>query len=156
MAQAVKTALGSLTAHHALDAITSNGTWVPLSQLVDPNGGQVSVVSGVNKYDDPEIQEGVAVKYTYVGTVHSGEYLPQMPKQPEDKESVKSDPDFAYVLLRFVARMMARGEFRGHPTKVIEGGLSGVENGLNRLKMGQAKGVKFVYRVSDTPGLNDK
>jgi NADPH:quinone reductase len=153
MKDAVKKALGGLVALHALDAITSQQSWVPLTQLVDPQHGQISVVSGANAYNEPEIPEGVEIKYTFVGTAHIGEYKPGMPKQPSDKESVRGDVEFAYVMLRYVARMLASGTFSGHPVEVIPGGLGGVGKGLQRLKAGDARGVKFVYRISETEGL---
>ena len=153
MKAAVKEALGPLEAFHALDAISANGTWVPLSQMVSPNGGQVSVVSGANAYDEADIPDGVKIKYVYVGTAHSGAYVPTMPKQPADKEAVNSATEFAYVYFRYVARMLARGTFSGHPFMVIPGGLGGVEKGLRMLKDGEVRGKKFVYRVEETEGL---
>ncbi len=149
MKTAVKAAVAGLEVLHALDAISSNGTWIPLSQLLSP-GGQVSVVSGANRYDDPEIPERVKIKYTYVGAVHTGAYLSGMPKQPADKQVMESAPDFAFVLFRFLGRVMAEDRFEGHPFEVVPGGLGGVEAGLRQLKSGNSKGVKFVYRVEDT------
>jgi NADPH:quinone reductase-like Zn-dependent oxidoreductase len=146
----VKKALNGLTASHALDAISSKGTWVSVAQMLDPDGGYVSVVQGGSKYDEPEIPAGVQVGYTHVGTSHSGAFPPTAPRQPEDKESVKADPEFAYVLVRYVARMLGTGEFRGHPVEVVPGGLGGVETGLRKLQHGGAKGVKLVYRIGET------
>jgi NADPH:quinone reductase len=156
MKAAVKDALGPLEAYHALDAISAKGTWIPLAQMVSPNGGQVSVVSGANAYNEAEIPEGVKIKYVYVGTAHHGAYMPAMPKQPANKEAVESATEFAFVFFRYVARLLARGMFSGHPFVVVEGGLGGVESGLRMLKEGQAKGKKFVYRVEDTEGLKVK
>ena len=153
MTAAVEASLGHLKALHALDAISAHGTWIPLTRLVDPQGGQVSVVSGANRYNEAEIPSGVSVKYTYVGTVHYGAYKAGMPKQPEDLNSVNGDVDFAYVLLRYVGRLLARGDFEGHPAEVIPGGLNGIELGLRRLKAGNARGVKLVYRIGDTEAL---
>ena len=150
MVLAVKTALGPLKARHAVDAISAKGTWIPLTQMVDPDGGQVSVVSGANRYDEMDIPVGVVVKYTYVGTVHSGAYKEGMPKQPADTADVKNDVEFAYLLLRYVGRLLARGDFEGHPAEVIPGGLHGVQKGLQRLKNNDAQGVKFVYRTKET------
>lgn len=149
MKAAVKKALGELEVHHALDAISSQGTWIPISQMLSP-GGQLSVVSGANTYDDAGIPDGVEIKYTYVGVVHSGAYLASMPKQPLNKDPVKSAPEFAYALFRYLSRMLAQGKFEGHPFKVIPGGLGGVQTGLQLLKDGQSKGLKFVYRIAET------
>ncbi|KAK9370460.1 chaperonin 10-like protein [Lipomyces kononenkoae] len=152
MKASVKDALGGLSARHALDAISSKGTWVPLAQMLheSANSGpfQVSVVSGANRYDDADIPSSVEILYTYVGTGHYGEYKPTMPKQPADKAIVKYDVEFAFVFYRYLSRLLAQGDIYGHPFEVIPGGLAGVEEGLNKLKNGEARGVKYVYRVS--------
>ncbi|MCJ1314005.1 hypothetical protein MMC25_007685 [Agyrium rufum] len=153
--QAVREALGNSQAYHALDAISAHGTWVPLTQILDPRGGaQVSVVSGAYKYDEEEIPSGVEIIYTYVGTVHEGRYRPCMPRKPSNHEEVASDKDFAYIMLRYISRLLAQRQFEGHPYEVVPGGLAGVEVGLKKLKDGQAKGKKFVYRIANTPGLD--
>ena len=156
MKAGVEQALKGLAARHALDAISAKGSWIPLAQMLDPHEGQVSVVAGSNSYDEPELPRGVEIKYTYVGSTHSGAYMPTMPKQPEDAESVNGDVDFAFMLLRFVSRLLARGDFEGHPTKVVPGGLDGVGKGLQRLKNGEARGVKYVYRIEDTMSLREE
>ena len=153
MKASVQSALGGLKAHHALDAVSARGTWVPLSQMLEPHHSILSVVSGGNRYDEAEIHDGVKIVYTFVGTVHLGGYKEGMVKQPEDALSLKGDIEFAYVLVRFVARMLASGRYEGHPYEVIPGGLEGVGEGLRRLKQGKAKGVKYVYRVEETNGL---
>ncbi|KAK9385177.1 chaperonin 10-like protein [Lipomyces mesembrius] len=127
MKTTVKDALAGLEARHALDAITSKGTWVPLAQMLHG-----SATSG--------IPSSIELLYTYVGGGHYGSYKPSMPKQPADKDSVKFDVEFAYVFYRYLSRLLARGDFCGHPFEVIPGG-------LNKLKNGEARGVKYVYRV---------
>jgi NADPH2:quinone reductase len=149
MKVAIRKAIGDLEVYHALDAISSKGTWIPISQMLSP-GGQITVVSGANAYDEADIPKDVVIKYTYVGAVHSGAYLPQMPKQPMDKESVNSAPEFAYVFFRYLSRMLFKGTFEGHPYVVIPGGLDGVRKGLQQLKEGKSKGSKFVYRILET------
>jgi NADPH2:quinone reductase len=153
MKAAVKEALGPLEAFHALDAISSNGTWVPLAQMVSPDGGRVSVVSGANAYNEADIPAGVEIKYVYVGTAHYGAYVSTMPKQPADKEAVESAVEFAYVFFRYIARLLAKGKFEGHPYTVVPGGLGGVERGLQMLKAGEVRGKKLVYRIEETEGL---
>jgi NADPH2:quinone reductase len=150
MKQMVKEKLNGLEAHHALDAISSKKTWIPVSQMLSPSTEKettyLSVVSGANKYDEEELGKGVHIVYTYCGTVHSGAYRPGMPKQG-NVEEVKSDPEFGYLLFRYLARMMADGRFSGHPFIVVDGGLEGVEKGLNMLKEGKARGNKFVFQI---------
>jgi len=153
MKKAVKGKLNGLECHNALDAISGNGTWIPISQLLTPStptqASYLSVLSGANKYDEDAIPKDIEVVYTYVGTAHFGAYKPGMVKQPADKEFVKSDPEWTYVFFRYVGRMLADGRLTGHPFEVIEGGLEGVGKGLKMLKEGKAKGVKFVFRVGE-------
>ncbi|KAK9428981.1 hypothetical protein V1505DRAFT_183179 [Lipomyces doorenjongii] len=151
MKTAVKDALAGLEARHALEAISSKGRgfrWLkcctvpPLlvrfrfQSLRDPT------VTTTNVY-----HPSVELLYTYVGSGHYGSYKPSMPKQPADKDSVKFDVEFAYVFYRYLSRLLARGDFCGHPFEVIPGGLAGFEEGLNKLKNGEARGVKYVYRI---------
>lgn len=152
MKTSVKEKLNGVDAHHALDAISSNGTWVPTSQMLsrssDKETSYLSVVSGTNKYKDEGIQKNVDVVYTYSGTVHSGAYRPGMPKRG-DVEQVKSDPEFRFLLFRYVAKMLADGRFHGHPFEAVDGGLNGVEEKLTKLKEGKARGVKFVFGIAE-------
>lgn len=154
MIKQVKEKLNGLECRHAFDCITSTGTpstWVPLSQMLTPSSTRksyLSVVSGANKYDEVEIQKGVEVVYTYVGTAHAGAYRPTMPKQA-DAEEVKSDPEWTKQFFQYLATMLEDGTLVGHPFEVVPGGLDGVEKGLNMLKEGKARGKKFVFRVAE-------
>jgi len=154
MKAAVKEKLNGLESFHAFDAISARGknTWIPISQMLTPSTptqtSYLSVVSGANKYDEPEIGHGVEIVYTYVGTGHHGAYLPRMPKQPGDMELVKTDPEWMFLFFRYVSRMLADGRLTGHPFEIVEGGLDGVEKGLRMLKEGKAKGVKYVYQIT--------
>ncbi|TVY12901.1 Trans-enoyl reductase fsr4 [Lachnellula arida] len=61
----VKDELKGLECQHAFDAISGNGTWIPVSQMLSPSTDAgmsfLSVVSGSNKYDDEEIPGSVRV-----------------------------------------------------------------------------------------------
>lgn len=156
MQEAVRTALGrlGLEARHAIDCISASKSWIPIARLLAA-GGQISVVSGAHSYDEGGIPECVEIKYTYVGAVHEGKYKEGMPKQPE-REVVESMPAFAGELFRWLGGedgACGRRVVRGHPFEVVEGGLRGVGEGLRRLKDGEARGRKFVYRVGETEGL---
>jgi hypothetical protein len=115
----VKAALKGLVARKALDTISENGTWIPLSQMLDPKDSQI----------------------------------PGMRKQPNDPDSVYGDVDFACVMMRYVAGALSMGDFAGHPIEFIPGGLDGVETGLRKLQRGEARGVKYVYRIAETRSL---
>ena len=165
MMQQVRDALGpSLTARHALDAISSGDTWVHVARMLDPTPdpatgarSMLSVVSGANAYDEPEIPDGVEIVYTFVGTAHSGRYMPGMPKQPaQTAEEVSKDVEFAGRFFEWVEEALEKGELQGHRFKVTPGGLLGVEVSLRALKEGKAKGKKFVCLVADTPALEGR
>ncbi|KAM0182905.1 hypothetical protein ACHAPC_006735 [Botrytis cinerea] len=152
--ESTKVALGSLECHHALDAISSNGTWIPISHMLAPSfspqsPSYLSVVTGSNKYDEESIQTGIEVVYTMVGTAHTGVYKPDMVKQPSDKEFVKGDPEWVAVFFKYMSQMLEDGRLTGHPFDVIDGGLAGVGEGLRRLQRGQARGVKYVYKIGE-------
>jgi len=155
MKAAVAKALHGIPAHHAVDAITDSKskTWIPLSQMLTPGTAEqkslLSTVSGANRYEEEEIPAGVDVVYTFVGTAHEGKYRDGMPKQPL-KEEVDGDRKWVEKFFEYIPKMLADGRLTGHPFEVVEGGLNGVEKGLIDLKEGKARGVKFVYRVSES------
>ncbi|EGO00360.1 hypothetical protein SERLA73DRAFT_122396 [Serpula lacrymans var. lacrymans S7.3] len=161
--QEIVTALGKNSCSggiHALDAISSDQTWVPLAQLLGDLAGPepavrplLSVVSGRQTYEENEIPSIVGITYTYVGTAHEGAYRPNMPRQPRDAVEVRGDVEFARALMEYVGRKLATGEFSGHPYEIVPGGLAGVGVGLNKLKAGEARGKKFVYRIYETQGI---
>jgi NADPH2:quinone reductase len=89
---------------NALDAISANGTWIPLAQVLanslrnsvdPPTSPKLSVVSGAAHYTDAGIPDNIDIIHTYVGTAHYGAYKTYMPKQPSDKDEVKADIEFA-------------------------------------------------------------
>ena len=150
MKRLVTEKLNGLECYHGLDCISSKGTWIPISQMLSPSTlgktSYLSVTSGAHRYDEPEVQKDVKILYTFVGTAHAGKYRPGAP-MIDEAEYVLSDPEWAFVLYRYVGRMLADGRMSGHPWEVVEGGLEGVQKGLQRLADGKAKGVKYVYHV---------
>ena len=108
---------------------------VPIAQVLSDLSGTVanaaslklSLVSGTTQYTGAGVPSNVDLRYKYVSTAHYGKYKVSMPKQPKDKDEVKADVEFAWVLMRYLARMLALGKFTGHPYKVMPGGLAGVE-----------------------------
>ena len=130
---------------HAVDCVSEEESWIGVSYMM--NAGKLSVVSGKNRYDDPCINPDVKVVYTYVGSLHTGKYLPAMPKQPSEQEA-KDDTEFARTFYEWVELMLVEGKLEGHPYETVSGGLEGVVDGLNRLKAGDARGRKFVYRIA--------
>lgn len=142
----IKSFLKNMSVFHVLVAISENKSWVTISQILSP-GGTVSVVQGTEKYDKSEIPTDIKISYSFVGSAHFGAFKPSMPRQPQDAKATAADIDFAYVMFRYIARMLAHGEFEGHPYEIVPGGLEGVETGLRKQQKGEAKGVKYVCQV---------
>jgi hypothetical protein len=97
-------------------------------------GRFVSVAPG-DKEGVPGFVEQAMV---FVGSVH---------RAPEAR-------DLGYVYLRYIARGLREGWFRGQRTEVVPGGLGGVQTGLEKLKNGEASAVKYVYRIAETEGVS--
>jgi NADPH:quinone reductase len=120
------------------DAISEGGSHEAIARLIDPNGGKVSNLLPPAKFaksgPDFKYPDGVTDIVTSVGT------------------SFNKNKDFAHALLRYLAEKLKDGGFKPQPYEVIPGGLEGVETGLKNLEAGKASGVKYVYRVSETPG----
>jgi NADPH2:quinone reductase len=152
--KAVSTALNGHKAHHAIDTISSNKTWVPLSHMLDPDHNILSVFSGREKYDEPDIAPGVDIVYTFVGTGHDGAYLAHMPKQPRNASEVKDDVEFARIFFQYLTQALTEGRLTGHPYQVMPGGLNGIAQSLQNLKGGKTGGKKIVALIRETPALN--
>jgi NADPH2:quinone reductase len=63
--------------------------------------------------------------------------------------------DFGYVYFRYLVRGLGECWLIPQPQEVIPGGLEGVEDGMTRLKEGNARAVKYVFRLSDTPDIQE-
>lgn len=132
---------------YAFDAVADKGSFQNIVEVMDHQRGQLTVVLARKEY--PGVPKTVDLTFTQVGKVHGDHY----PGLKGEKQLVGDlgDQDFGAVLYRFFGRGLAKGWFSGHPHKVIEGGLYGIERGLKDLKAGKASAVKFVYRIADTP-----
>lgn len=62
--------------------------------------------------------------------------------------------EFAMAFFRYFARGLQKGYLKGHPYKVVQGGLGGVQQALQDLKDGKASAVKYVFRIEDTEGVS--
>lgn len=85
---------------HVFDASGKTNSWATILQSLDSssssyNRSQLSVVSVAFLFHEPMIPANADIVYTWVGTVRSGAYMPDMPTQPIDAEDAKADPEFA-------------------------------------------------------------
>ncbi|KAF2875861.1 zinc-binding oxidoreductase-like protein ToxD [Massariosphaeria phaeospora] len=132
--QGIRDAVPSgLTLAHAFDATSEHNSYQNIAQAMGSTRGAITTVLPANEKDG--IPETIGLPLTMVGDAHT------------------KAKDFAYLWFRYFARGLGEGWFRPHPFEVVEGGLEGVQRGLDDLREGKASAVKFVFRVGDTPGL---
>jgi len=60
---------------------------------------------------------------------------------------------FGAVVSKVLEMELAAGNFRGHPYELVEGGLNGVLDALERLRDKKNGNKKYVVRIPDTPGI---
>jgi NADPH:quinone reductase len=114
------------------------GSHEAIARIIDPVGGIVTNLLPVADFaksgKDFKYPDGVTSITTLVGQASS------------------KHKDFAFVIFRYLSLQLKLGKFKTQPYEVVPGGLEGVEKGRANLKSGKVSGVKYVYRVPDTPG----
>ncbi|KAK5731709.1 hypothetical protein LTR17_011180 [Elasticomyces elasticus] len=140
--QGIKDALKGEKLQYAYDAVSEKNSPENIAKVLDPASGKATFVlppkgNWAGKHDCYE--ESVHQSTTMVGSVHS--------KNPADR-------DLGYVYFRYLTRGLEEGWFRGQPQEVVPGGLGGVQSALERLKDGTVSAVKYVFKISDTEGVN--
>jgi NADPH2:quinone reductase len=133
--QGIRDALHGEKLHYAYDATSEHNSYTNIVQVLEPQGHLTLVLPG-KKYEG--IPESVQQTITSVGEAHKG------------------DKDFAFIYFRYLARGLAEGFFKPHPFEVVPGGLGGVETGWRNLKEGKASGVKYVFRIAETEGVESE
>lgn len=130
--QGIKDALKGETLLHAYDAVSSQGSFGNIAQVLDPQGA-ITFILPNREY--PGFPETVKKSITTVADVHG------------------KHKDFGFVFSQYISRGLDEGFFRAQPQEVIPGGLNGVEKALSQLKDGTASAVKYVFKIEDTPGV---
>ncbi|KAI0845444.1 GroES-like protein [Daldinia vernicosa] len=129
--EALKKAAGDSKILYALDATSEQNSYVNISKVV-AEGSKVTSVLPPQNFEYPA---HVSHSVTMVGSVHT-----------EDK-------DFGYVYFRYFGRGLGEGWFKAQPQVVFPGGLGGIQGALENLKAGKANGIKYVFRIADTEGV---
>ena len=99
----------------------------------------------------------VAIQLAQLSNINTYAGMSSGPEEnPNLTDSVTGGRDFGYVMYRFFGQALEKGFLKGHPHKVVIGGLGGVQTALtalNDLKSGQASGVKYIFQIADTRGV---
>jgi NADPH:quinone reductase len=104
-----------------------------LSKVLE-KGSKITLVLPWGSYE--EIPPHIEKVITSVGSVHA-----------EDK-------DFGFIFLRYLSFGLREGWFKAQPTKVVPGGLGGVQYALEELKAGRVNATKLVFEIKATEGLS--
>lgn len=127
--QGIKDAAKGAKLLYAYDAVSEKGSDVNLTKALSPGAIFTTVLPTKSEEEQPE---GITVKRTMVGSVHA-----------EDK-------DLGYVYIRYFAKGLQEGWFKGQRQEIVPGGLGGIQTALENLKAGKANAVKYVFRIGDT------
>jgi NADPH:quinone reductase-like Zn-dependent oxidoreductase len=130
--EGIRKAANGAKLFHAFDAVSEHNSYVNLSKVLE-RGSKITLVLPGKKYE--EIPEWIEHAITSVGCVH------------------KESTDFGFVYFRYIGLGLKEGWFKAQPTKVIPGGLGGVQKAMEELKAGRVNGIKQVFKIADTEGL---
>ncbi|ROV86803.1 hypothetical protein VMCG_10853 [Cytospora schulzeri] len=112
---------------YAYDAVSEKGSYQNLGRALSP-GAKITTVLPVKEEDIPG---NIHVSRTMVGSVHDDE------------------KDLGFVYMRYFAKGLQDGWFKPQPQEVVPGGLEGIQTGLDNLKAGKAKAIKYVFRIGE-------
>ncbi|KAE9363024.1 GroES-like protein [Stipitochalara longipes BDJ] len=119
------------------DAVSEHGSLEATLRVVEPEGGVVVTVLPPRLFardgEGFRYPEGVRAVNCVLPRVHG------------------SHCDFGFVWSRYIGKLLVEGRLKAHPYEVVPGGLGGVLTGLQMLRDGKASGVKYVYRIEETP-----
>lgn len=104
-----------------------------------PGGLYVSLLDV--KIDRPDVKSTFFLGYTAGGEefVMSGEVFPAVPE----------DFELTVKFFEVAEKLLGKGMLKSHPVGLREGGLEGIEGGLEESKSGRVRGEKLVYRVAE-------
>jgi len=138
--QKIKDATGDSIAI-ALDAISVASSEAFASRVIKPDGGKVILVLGPEK--DGQVREDVVLQPTliYTSLGRSFSMLGQeYPVIPEDRAHM-------VAFLKKVPELVRTKKISPNKTKVWEGGLQAVPDGLQYMREGKVSAEKIVYRL---------
>lgn len=133
MAQEIKASLKGAKFEYAFDAVSEMGSYQTICRVLDHQSGKITLIVPAQTYSD--IPKTIEKSVTTVADIH---------------QDLK---DFGYVYSRYFTKGLEEGWFRAQPQQIIPGGLAGVQKGLENLKDGTASAVKYVFKIADTPGV---
>lgn len=111
------------------------------AEVIGPVGGIYCNLLGV---DSPrtDVQSVFFLGYSMSGEAYifEGEHM----------EAKQEDLVFGSEFYYFAEKMWAEGKWTAHPQRIEEGGLLGIDDGLQQMRESKVSGEKLVYRINDT------
>ena len=133
VAQKIRESLRGEKLEYAFDAVSEDGSYQTICDVLDHQSGKITLIVPAQSYAD--IPKTIERSVTTVASIH---------------EDLK---DFGYVYSRYFSKGLEEGWFTAQPQVIVDGGLGGVEQALKNLKEGKASAIKYVFRISDTVGV---
>ncbi|THV06338.1 dehydrogenase [Dendrothele bispora CBS 962.96] len=131
--------------HHAVDCIANETTPKLISNALSTEGGTVSVVRDVESVRD-EVKHVFSLAYE----------LTERPFDfPWDYIPKPGMAAFARKCSEMISKLLNEGKLVPAPLKIYPNGFASVSEGFTYMKSGLVSGEKIVYRVEDTPGLQN-
>ncbi|KAL1625212.1 Zinc-binding oxidoreductase alcohol dehydrogenase [Neofusicoccum ribis] len=123
----------------ALDCFSEGGSTEFCAQVLKKKGGKVITLLDTGKAKVPGVEVQMIMSFQLLGRAFA--WLqpigPKFPVSPEERKA----------LVRFYASLSDRVEdLKPPPIEVMDGGLSGVLKGLDRLRAGKVSGCKLVVK----------
>ncbi|EAU87183.2 dehydrogenase [Coprinopsis cinerea okayama7 len=127
----------------AVDCVSQGMTPAQVSHCLSEEGGKIATVLPYKSR-----KKGVETELVWVYSMWGEEtqqplYYPACPERYEA----------AVGYSKMVSELLAQKKLTVGPIKVFPKGLASVTAGLEQMKAGKVSAEKFIYRISDTPGL---
>ncbi|KAM3080559.1 hypothetical protein ACMFMG_005501 [Clarireedia jacksonii] len=104
-------------------------------------------VDAFPRKDEPNVSAQAVLAYTSFGEPFT--------KFGMDFPFIKEHFEFGKMFWKLTEELVAQGKVKPHPAVVKEGGLGGVPEGIVDVATGKVSGAKLVYKVADTPAVED-
>ncbi|KAK3664159.1 hypothetical protein LTR22_005124 [Elasticomyces elasticus] len=142
----IRNALRGHELYCAFDCVSEKGSSEIVCQVLRP-GGRISLVlpSGVK-----DVPSGFEISTTMVGGLWDGF---NNNSDTHGAMGLSGGREFGYCYSALIGYWFREGRLHVQRPEVVEGGLLGVEKALKGLRDGKNRGIKYVVRVAETPGL---
>ncbi|KKY16485.1 putative zinc-binding oxidoreductase [Diplodia seriata] len=130
--------------YHAFDCIAEgNSAEICAAALSSDSAAKKPVYSALLYIELP--RKDVEAKYTLGYTIFGEEVT--KPFIPKTLPANREDYEFGCMFWRLSEKLLSEGKFSVHTPDVRGGGLQGVLEGLEELKLGKVSGKKLVYKL---------